>query len=64
MNRGRRGEDIFSAPDDFSVFIKLLKESAEQWNVLKLMTVSIKHDQGCHSGFCGIYFRYILLRGG
>ena len=33
MNRGRRGEDIFAAPEDFETFIKLLKEGAEQWQV-------------------------------
>lgn len=33
MNRGRRGEDIFSDPNDFKIFIDLLKDSAEHWNV-------------------------------
>lgn len=33
MNRGRRGEEIFSTSEDFSTFIKLLKEASEQWNV-------------------------------
>jgi len=33
MNRGRRGEDIFSGPEDFAAFVALLKESAEQWHV-------------------------------
>jgi REP element-mobilizing transposase RayT len=33
MNRGRRGEDIFSDKRDYEVFINLLKETAEQWNV-------------------------------
>lgn len=33
MNRGRRGEEIFSSSKDFGVFIELLKESAEQWYV-------------------------------
>ncbi|MCK4503242.1 MAG: transposase [Desulfuromonadales bacterium] len=33
MNRGRRGEETFSTPEDFETFIKLLKEGAEQWNV-------------------------------
>lgn len=33
MNRGRRGEDIFSGSEDFAAFVALLKESAEQWQV-------------------------------
>ena len=33
MNRGRRGEDIFSDPEDFKAFVALLKDSAEHWNV-------------------------------
>jgi REP element-mobilizing transposase RayT len=33
MNRGRRGENIFSDKRDYEVFINLLKETAEQWNV-------------------------------
>jgi hypothetical protein len=30
MNRGRRGEDIFSGSEDFAAFVALLKESAER----------------------------------
>jgi REP element-mobilizing transposase RayT len=33
MNRGRRGEGIFSGPENFAAFVALLKESAEQWHV-------------------------------
>jgi REP element-mobilizing transposase RayT len=33
MNRGRRGEEVFSGPEDFKVFIALLQESAELWDV-------------------------------
>lgn len=33
MNRGRRGEEIYSGPDDFESFIELLKESIELWDV-------------------------------
>jgi len=33
MNRGRRGEEIFSTSEDFATFIKLLQEGAEQWNI-------------------------------
>lgn len=33
MNRGRRGEEIFSCKKDYEVFINLLKETAELWNV-------------------------------
>lgn len=33
MNRGRRGEEIFSGPEDFLVFIELLRESIELWDV-------------------------------
>lgn len=33
MNRGRRGEQIFSCPADHEMFIELLKETIEQWNL-------------------------------
>ncbi len=33
MNRGRRGDEVFSGPEDFKVFIALLQESAELWDV-------------------------------
>ena len=33
MNRGRRGEEIFSGSKDFKAFIELLQESAELWAV-------------------------------
>ena len=33
MNRGRRGEDIFSADGDYDLFLNLLRESAQSWNV-------------------------------
>ncbi|MDT8442288.1 MAG: transposase [Desulfuromonadales bacterium] len=33
MNRGRRREEICPAPEDFRVFVELLKECAEQWQV-------------------------------
>jgi putative transposase len=33
MNRGRRGEVIFSTDEDRGIFIDLLKESAKQWNI-------------------------------
>ena len=33
MNRGRRGEDIFSAHGDYDLFVHLLRESAQAWNV-------------------------------
>lgn len=33
MNRGRRGADIFSGPDDFEYFIHLLLQSVELWDV-------------------------------
>jgi putative transposase len=33
MNRGRRGEEIFTTDEDRSIFVDLLKESVEQWNV-------------------------------
>lgn len=33
MNRGRRGDEIFSAANDFEGFISILSESAELWNV-------------------------------
>ena len=32
MNRGRRGEDIFSADGDHHLFVHLLHESARAWN--------------------------------
>jgi len=33
MNRGRRAENIFSGKNDYQVFIDLLKECSELWNV-------------------------------
>ena len=33
MNRGRRGEHIFSDDQDYIMFTALLKETAEMWNV-------------------------------
>lgn len=33
MNRGRRGEEIFSKPSDYKTFIELLKEAADLWNI-------------------------------
>jgi REP element-mobilizing transposase RayT len=33
MNRGRRAENIFSGKSDYQVFIALLKECSELWNV-------------------------------
>ena len=33
MNRGRRGESIFSGKEDCKTFIVLLREAAELWNV-------------------------------
>ena len=33
MNRGRRGENIFEAEKDRKIFIALLKESADLWDV-------------------------------
>lgn len=33
MNRGRRGEDIFSDEQDYSMFTELLKETSEIWNI-------------------------------
>ena len=33
MNRGRRGEAIYSDDTDYSLFTDLLKETAEMWNI-------------------------------
>jgi REP element-mobilizing transposase RayT len=33
MNRGRRSEAIFSEKEDFQIFIALLEETAEMWNI-------------------------------
>ncbi len=33
MNRGRRGEEIFTGKNDYNAFIELLKELAEDYNV-------------------------------
>jgi putative transposase len=33
MNRGRRGEDIFSDEQDYVMFMELLKETSEMWNI-------------------------------
>ena len=33
MNRGRRGEDIFSDEQDYGMFTVLLEETSEKWNI-------------------------------
>ncbi|MCL0041101.1 transposase, partial [Thermodesulfovibrionales bacterium] len=33
MNRGRRREDIFLSPADYGVFIEVLRETVESWNL-------------------------------
>ena len=33
MNRGRRGEEIFTGKNDYTAFIELLKELGEDYNV-------------------------------
>jgi putative transposase len=33
MNRGRRYENIFTDPEDYQVFVDLLKETSEMWNI-------------------------------
>ena len=33
MNRGRRGEEIFTGKNDYNAFIELLKELFEDYNV-------------------------------
>ena len=33
MNRGRRGENIFSAEGEYNLFVHLLRESAQAWDV-------------------------------
>lgn len=33
MNRGRRGEDIFTDDQDYIMFTELLRETSEMWNV-------------------------------
>jgi putative transposase len=33
MNRGRRGEEIFTADEDRGIFADLVTESVEQWKV-------------------------------
>ena len=33
MNRGRRGENIFSDDQDYIIFTDLLRETSEIWNV-------------------------------
>jgi putative transposase len=33
MNRGRRGEDIFSDEQDYVMFTELLKETSEMWDI-------------------------------
>ncbi len=33
MNRGRRGDDIFSGSNDYETFVTLLQEAAELWGV-------------------------------
>ena len=33
MNRGRHGESVFRKQDDYHIFIELLKETVEMWNL-------------------------------
>jgi putative transposase len=33
MNRGRQGESVFRKQDDYHIFIELLKETVEMWNL-------------------------------
>jgi len=33
MNRGRRGEVVFSDADDFAAFVRLLEQSVELWDI-------------------------------
>ena len=33
MNRGRRGENIFPQPEDYDAFLKIVRETAETWNL-------------------------------
>ncbi|MCP4024229.1 MAG: transposase [Desulfobacteraceae bacterium] len=33
MNRGRRSEAIFHKPGDYQMFLDLLKQSRELWNI-------------------------------
>ena len=33
MNRGRRLESIFSDEEDYKLFIELLQETSEMWNI-------------------------------
>ena len=33
MNRGRRGEDIYIERDDYGLFIEILQETAEFYNI-------------------------------
>jgi len=52
MNRGRRREDIFFTDADREEFIKVLRESADLWNLrisaycLHVGRVSVGSDQG------------------
>ena len=34
MNRGRRGEEIFTERNDYRLFIEVLQESAELFNII------------------------------
>ena len=33
MNRGRRGDNVFEGKEDCEIFVALLKEAAELWDV-------------------------------
>jgi REP element-mobilizing transposase RayT len=33
MNRGRRHEDIFTDKKDYELFVDLIRESVDMWNV-------------------------------
>ena len=52
MNRGRRGDNVFKGKEDCEIFVALLKEAAEFWDVgisVKMGTfVNMEPKRRCH----------------
>jgi putative transposase len=43
MNRGRRGEDVFSERNDYMLFIDLLQETSETFKI-KIAAYCLMHN--------------------
>ena len=56
MNRGRRSESIFSDKHDYLMFIDLLIEISEMWNINVTVTKVLCHMQRSGNGYIKIIF--------